>query len=61
MDTMEKWENQSIVANHLASMIITEIVRDGKSETLDEILAEYCDKDDIGEIFPEAFEEGESL
>jgi hypothetical protein len=58
---MSKWEDQSTVGDYLTSMIITEIVRDGKSDTLSEILAEYCDKDDIVEIYPEAFEEGASL
>jgi len=54
---MDKWENQSTVGDYLDKQIKDEIAKTGTSETLDEILAEYCDKDDITEIFPEAFDE----
>ena len=58
---MSNWKDQSTVGDYLANIIITELVRDGRSDTLDEILNEHCDKDDIIESYPEAFKEEESL
>jgi hypothetical protein len=54
---MANREVHSIVEDYLLNRIIEEITESGASETLEEVLAEYCSKDDIIDIFPEAFEE----
>lgn len=58
---MSKWDDQSAIAEYLSNVIVNEVNSTGESETLDEILSEYCDKDDIRQIYEDEFKRIDNL